>query len=375
MTSKKPEPWAIAGIRVRCIDGPRGRDWRWRAELYADGRAVTVWSGWGTRKSLDRPDSPILAALADRSRTRGTSPAAPVMLVSDLLERWHQAQEDRADIASATKAAHRTSAQRLLGGLGTIRIAQLRDADLAAYRDAQLRKGYEPSTVAKDLRVLGAVWTFGRKVLGLDACESDAPTARVNEPEKLRRSITAAEVARILPEVPEGWRRVAVLVLFATGCRLGELHQLEVTAADLDAGVLRIRRGKANPREVPIAASVVSALRAWLSTRPTATPTLTGATYSQLARLMRSTVDPICERLGLEPLTSYAFRRGVVDALFDAGVEPKDAAAIVGHDVKTALEHYRRVPGRLHKQAAVARAGLGELPDPDAEQVIEFRRR
>lgn len=374
---QRPEPWSIAGMRVRAIGGPDPEDrrrWRWRAELYRDGRSSTIWTGWGTRKELDCGDSPILAAYTGGAwRDRGAvAEPAPVVLVSELLDRWVEAMEARADLSPKTIINYTGSVRRLLSVLGPLRLATVRDADVAAYRDTKLRQGYEPSSIALDIGNFGAAWTWGVRHLELPV-RADPPTARVNVPEKLRRSMTSSEVARLLPHLPDDWRRIAVLVLFATGCRPGELAQLVVSQHDLDAGILRIRRGKANPREVPIASNIVEELRAWLKRRPDleGLPVL-GVTYNALRNLTQNVaIQDAIEAAGIDPLELYAFRRGAVDTLIDAGVEPKVEAALLGHSPVTALR-YRRRPGPEHLREAVRRAGLGALP-VEADNVLELR--
>jgi integrase len=377
----KPDPWKLGEVRVRCIGGPdpaAPKRWRWRAEVYADGKSSTVWSGWGTRKELDRTDSPILAAYTGGAWRKAARTPAPVLLLGDLLGEWIAAVDARADIVEVTRKAHRVSAQRLLGGLGAVRLTQLRNADIAGYRDAKIGQGYEPSTVAKDIRVLALAWVWGRKHLDIEALRADPPTARVNVPEKLRRSLTPEEVELLLPHVPDDWRRLAVLILFATGCRPGELHQLSVRRTELERGVLVFARGKANPREVPVDASIADAVLAWLDRHPErAHGTVLGVSYDQIAGLARYTLATAAERAGIAPFTAYAFRYGAVNQLIDAGTDAKTEAGLIGHSPETALR-YRRRAGPQQLQAAAAKARLGVLPsaaaEADAAKVLPFKR-
>lgn len=376
----RPAPWKIGEVRVRCIGGPdvdAPKRWRWRAEIYQDGKSSTIWSGWGTRRELDRTDSPILAAFTGGAWRKPGKVAAPILLLSDLLAEWITAMDARTDIVAGSKAALRVCAQRLNGGIGTARLAQLRNDTVAGYRDAQGRKGYAPSTVAKDIKVLGTAWIWGRQHRDIEALRSDPPTAVVNVPDELRRSLSPEEVGLLLPHVPDDWRRVAVLVLFATGCRPGELAQLSVRRSELVRGVLVFARGKANPREVPVP-SIADALIAWIDRHPEREqgPVL-GVRAARVAKLAGSTLREAADLAGIAPFTLYAFRRGVVDQLIDAGVDAKTEAGMVGHSPETALR-YRRKAGPGHLKDAALRARLGVLPSEaeaaDAAKVLPFKR-
>lgn len=74
-------------------------------------------------------------------------------------------------------------------------------------------------------------------------------------PQKEMESYSEAQPERVLEAAPEGWPRLAILILLGTGMRVGELcgFRLEDIEDDGEAAFFKIRRGKgAKFRRVPI---------------------------------------------------------------------------------------------------------------------------
>lgn len=79
--------------------------------------------------------------------------------------------------------------------------------------------------------------------------EVDASVFRVRPhkvPHKEMETYSEAQLDAVLVAAPEGWPRLAILMLLGTGMRVGELCTLtlEDTEGDGDAAFLKIRRGK-----------------------------------------------------------------------------------------------------------------------------------
>lgn len=223
-----------------------------------------------------------------------------------------------------------------------------------------------PETVARELRMLRTAWTW-RHERGL-VTRPVLPRVRVRmRPVMDRHTPTPAEVAAVLDQL-EGWPWLAVRLLEATGCRLGEIGTL--TRADIDEAraVLHVR-GKTGQRPVAILPDVLAELLPAMAERG---PVL-GITPESTRTSLRRYLADACEAAGCPRWTAHGLRRLAVDRLYRAGVDVGTAAAHLGHSPAVALEHYRRATA-ADMAGAVARAGLGRLPDGDGVVLPLVRR-
>jgi len=65
----------------------------------------------------------------------------------------------------------------------------------------------------------------------------------------------------------DGWQRVALLLLGATGCRIGEIADLCWAQVDLSGARVTVS-GKTGERVVPLGAGIVATLREWRMQQP-----------------------------------------------------------------------------------------------------------
>jgi integrase/recombinase XerC len=164
----------------------------------------------------------------------------------------------------------------------------------------------------------------------------------------------------------EGWPRLALLLLYATGARLGEVGALRWEDVDLVAGPVHLH-GKTGGRTVPLHPQVLAAIEAAprrgifvLGIEPI---TIHGLRYH---------LDSACYRAKVPRWTPHGLRRLACDTLYRAGVDVGTAAAVLGHSPQVALRYYRRASDADMREA-VARARLGVLPAGDVIS-IEGRR-
>jgi integrase len=371
----RPKPFAVGKVRVRVHSGPRadGR-WRWRADRPdGHGKREAVWFGWGSR---DEAEATVIAVLADR--TPDHAGPSDVRTVADLLAVWgaDREQDDRSDYTS--RARFGCAVRLAESPLGGMTLAAMARPAVGLPAIERYVRGYQGarSTCRADLIALRAAWRWGRgRELVPDA---DLPTVVVtvrDEDRVLADYVpTDAEVQAVLARLrtrrtrPPEWPYRAVLLLWATGCRPGEVATLTWDRVSADGRVLRVT-GKTGERPVALHSSVAAVVAGWERSGPT----VHGAQPASVLGYLHSLVARACTEAGCERWSLYGLRRAAVDRLYRRDRDPSVSAAALGHSAKVALETYRGV--RVDELIEVAEeVGLGvaeTLPD----NVTPLRRR
>lgn len=374
---KRPKVIPIGSrVKVRAIRGPHkdgsGR-WYWRAEAYdpATQSRATVWTGWALPRSVEAQVAALVASGSDLNAPKG-----PVDLrtVRDLLECWLWHVENvggrKGQVRPNTLRIYTAAARHLVCGLGDTRLDRLSAPQIEGHRDRRLRAGAAATTLRNEVDVLGFAWRWwmDRSPRPLKPLPK---VAVKGGPVRNRRTPTRADVLAVLAQL-DGWAELAVLLLFATGARPGEVRDLRWSDVDLVRHEARLA-GKTGPRLVPLAGPAVSALQ-WARARPGAADrervlSCSPATFDSY--LGPHALRLACAAAGVPRFTPYGLRRAAVDAMARAGVDPKTAARFTGHSVSVMLTHYRTVTAE-DLRAALAVSGLGSVEGPT---VIPLRRR
>jgi integrase len=145
-------------------------------------------------------------------------PTAPTLI--DAAQRW---RESRVDVADSTRVQHRTAIALALGELGGRRIDEITAADVAAMVATLAGKGRKRETIRKAVSALAMV---------LDHAGVQPNPARNRVQVRLPRSDTeepqppTAEHVETVHDLLPARYRLPLLVLDATGMRVGELEQL-----------------------------------------------------------------------------------------------------------------------------------------------------
>jgi integrase len=270
-------------------------------------------------------------------------------------------------------------------------------AELDAYRRGCLADGYHPNTVRQDLVLLLVAWNYGRG----HRYVPDVPLARVvvAAPARDPYTPTPLEIARLVARLgtwhTEGriravdgrriyapaWVPLAARLYWATGARRSEIAHLQIGDVRLlEDGTAEVQLGlhthsqKTGPRTVPVAdAATVAALATWLQSRPEVASLPFWGRSPRCVEELYDWMHRACDEEGLRHFTAQAVRRAVTDSLYDAGVDPKVEARLLGHSDATAMRFYRQ-PRPSAMAAAVRKAGLGALDLP-AGEVIHLERR
>lgn len=374
MKIPRPKPTNIGKVRIRVHSGPRKEDgkWRWRADRAAGmscGKEIRkpVWSGW----AIDGEEAVQLCMAVLQERGEEWYSASDVQTVSDLLSVW-VADVQRSDSSPYTTRARKGSADRLSElPIASVRLDRLDhralDAFVRDYRGAA-------TTRRADLISLRAAWAWGReRELTPDRELPRVVRAPRGKPVYCRYTPTAAEVAAVLEHLrqrvtrPPLWPWRAVYLLFATGCRPGEIATLTWDRV-LPGGVLV--EGKTGARLVPLHPEVAAEVASWEHRGPT----VAGCAPASVLGHLHVKVEAACEAAGCQRWSLYGLRRAAVRRLYEAREDPTVAAELLGHSPQTAWKHYRQV-AESDMAAAVLRTGMGVLPPVVGDNVVEFKAR
>ena len=400
--SKRPAKVVVHPVHARVVRGPDadGR-WYWQGRIFEGegGGDRTVLSGWYRRPAL-------IAAIHELIKHDGldqpTEPAAEVRTVQDLLEAWLGSRADAADLEAATKRASRSSAQRLVGpadgrtALGSVLLRHLDKRHLEHYRDTV---GGAESTVARDLKTLRSAWRWGRDIGHVP----DRTLPSLRRPGKTRAAKavytrytpTEPEVAQVIEKIRRPWAKRAVILLYATGGRIGEIATLrwgavapywrelpmrgderlcDVEGLDLhwtalDAASV-VLDGKTGPREVQLHPDVAAELASWRPDDAQPEDGVWGVTPATATTRIQAELAQASEALGLPRLSPNGLRRAAERALYRTR-EVDVAASIMGHSPETAIRTYRAVTAE-ERARVVAEAGLSIPRTRGAGEVVQL---
>jgi len=377
----RPADIVIEWLRVKAERPPTERDPRWwfRGYYYIDRATRHVPIGRATRDEAIR----LAAAVVSKGRPKDAPPpttTAHVHTVRDLCETWlgHQdARREAAQIAPRSYLAYRASITRLVSSrrtptLGAIVAAELTDGQIEDYAVERARSG-APKTINDDVSVLLMAWKWGRK-RGYAPARDLSPTALKPRPVRPTRTPDRDELQRLIPHLPARYA-LLVLLMCATGARVGEIAYLEWADCDREAGVLTLGRHaeacKTGARDVPIEPEIVAALLTWRDRPPEqmkAPPSVLirerwvcgVVPVSAISSLVSRRLPAACVASGVPRITSHAIRRMVVDEMGAEGIEPATAASVTGHSPAEMYRRYRR-PSAGDRRRAVARTRLGVM--------------
>ncbi len=139
-------------------------------------------------------------------------------------------------------------------------------SELASGRDG--RRGARPATLQRKVACLRSFYRHLRReqlIVDDPSSQLRPPRSRARLPKVLSRDEVGQLLAQPRGNSPAALRDRALLeTMYACGLRASEAIALEVSALDLEAGVLRARGKGSKERLVPIGSKAIEALRAYL---------------------------------------------------------------------------------------------------------------
>ena len=246
--------------------------------------------------------------------------------VAEAARRW---RASRIDIRPATASQHASAIARLLPILGHVRVDRITAADVADMVQQLVRQGRARETVRKTLTALAMILDW----------EGITPNpardrVRVRLPREESQEIeppSAEQVEAVVRLLPPHYR-LAVLVLEATGARIGEVVAARV--GDLDeerrawlvrAAVSKTRR----PRWIPVPDDLFAVVIDRLvprDDRKLDSPLFPDLTDARL----RMAIARACRAAGVPVFSPHALRHRRISLLHRQGMSWADIGALVG---------------------------------------------
>jgi integrase/recombinase XerC len=265
------------------------------------------------------------------------------------------------DLAGHTVRAYLADLRSLRAHASAMGVRAPGDLTLAVLRSwlANLKtRGRARTTLA---RRATAVRVFTRWMVrsGRAAHDAGAMLASPRQRRSLPPTLTRQEVRQLFDtataavEGPVGLRDVAILeLLYATGCRVGELVGLDVDDVDRERNLVRLYGKGRKERSAPFGLPAAQTLDAWLTGgRPALAVTASGAALFLGARggridqrAVRALVHRrLAEVAGAPDLGPHGLRHTAATHLLEGGADLRSVQEILGHASLATTQIYTHV--------------------------------
>jgi integrase len=268
--------------------------------------------------------------------------ARPTLTVAEAAEGW---RASRVDVTDGTAVGHRVQLNRVLPLLGARRVDELTPADVAELVGELHASGRKRETIRKSLTVLAQVLDF--------AGVKDNPArdrVRVRLPREEREEPTpptAEQIEAVLSLMPRPYA-LAILVLDATGMRVGELEEKGLRCTDLDEPNTRwrIRRAVEKGRRgrwISLPPDLFAAVLATLPPREDREPERPVFPSLTQERL-RTAIARACKASGTPTWSPHDLRHRRISLLHRQGRTWAEIGALVGQrSLKVTSDTYTHV--------------------------------
>ncbi len=235
--------------------------------------------------------------------------------------------------------------------------------ELRAYVDSLYKKGLQSRSIARHITTLRNLFKF---LLEQALVETD-PTEFLSSPKQwttIPKFLNADEIARLMEAPPSdhplGLRdRAMMQLLYASGLRVSELCQVQVSDIERNLGVIRVV-GKGNKqRLVPVGQSALIAIEQYLeSGRPAILKRKSSKYLFVTGRGGKLTRQGFWKLLGLHgkkagisrQLTPHVIRHSFATHLLEGGADLRSVQTMLGHsDISTTQVYTHVVRSRLRR--------------------------
>lgn len=233
--------------------------------------------------------------------------------------------------------------------LGSIRAADFGTSAQSRYKATRLREKAKPATINRELGILKRAFSLGSR--------HDPPLVLHNPPiEKLPESnvrtgfLEKADYERLLAELP-AYLKLALVIGYHTGCRLGEVMSLRWSDLNLDSTEptftipAEVAKNKRH-RTIPVYGDMLPALHRQKAERDEKYPALEYVFHDGTGQRLK-TFDiawaSACKRAKMNGQLFHDLRRSAVRNMVRAGIPENLAMAISGHKTRYVFDRYNIV--------------------------------
>lgn len=271
----------------------------------------------------------------------------------EIADEWFAEREP--DLSRSTYRVYKNAAERI-SSYFPMRAREITPLDVKRYILQYERKGYARNTVQAELSVLRQIFSHAVLHGDIDVSPAAEVSYSKNLPEKKRSALTEEQEALVENCRTGDWWLLGLMLLY-TGCRRGELLALEWKDIDRAAGVIHITKklnyaygnapklehhlkSKNGKRDIPLFKPLADALP---RNRIGKIFTDEHGNYLSAHKLNRVWRE-YCNDAGLTiweyddagriietiPVTPHCFRHSFSTICYEAGIDPKSAAAFLG---------------------------------------------
>lgn len=266
-----------------------------------------------------------------------------------------------------TLAAYRQDVAELIAHLGTVECADVDGEALVTYA-AHLSgpRGLAPATVKRRIACVRGLFRWLRRTAAITADPFADISIRIRIPDRLPRCLATGEMARLVEasEIASPLTRLAALLMFATGMRVGELVAVRLADVNLEQGTIRIVGKGDRQRQVIIPDERTAAMiRDYVrdhSARGAPTDRLFNSPDGQALSTasIRVRVGRLAKAAGLtRTVTPHMLRHTAATELLEAGVDIRFVQRLLGHRSILTTQLYTHVSNRA-LQTAIRGADL-----------------
>jgi len=331
---------------------------RWRAQIRKAGQ-----------KSTSKTFATKAEAIRWAAEIENSSAVATKLTVAQLIEKYRQQKEAAGKLIGKTSNIHYMLKNLASDdfGLGPVRVEVLQTEHLVKYCQARLRTVL-PGTANMEITQLGTVLRHTKSLLNLrigDVVGDARPTLRHYKligPGRTRsRRPTAAELTAIYAALDERPRlkhlRDILSLAIITGMRRGEICRIRWLDLDEIRKTVTIRDRKhptekeGNDQEVPLIGAAWDIIQA----QPRKDEG-NGRIFPYAPNTISNRFSDVCQALGIENLHLHDMRHEAISALFEAGWQIPEVAAVSGHKDWRQLKRYTQIePASLHEKVVPLR--------------------
>jgi integrase/recombinase XerD len=236
--------------------------------------------------------------------------------------------------------------------LGTLGLLEAQKVDVSKFLKFLYARHLKPRSATRAFAAVRGLHKF----LILERAATENPTANVDQPRwwKPLPNVLAFEEVDKLLSVPDtasskGLRDKAMLeVLYATGLRVSELVGLRLDGVDTDIGFVRCMGKGSKERIVPLGASAVSAVAAYLQVRRVRKSTNYLFLNNRGEKLSRMGFWKLLREYGIragikKKLTPHVLRHSFATHLLERGADLRAVQTMLGHSNISTTEIYTHV--------------------------------